>query len=556
MCGYFLFCFRNTFSKQYFMKTLKLNNNHLNSVNIIGLFGTSLHSLQHLLLNNNKIHQITGKLNQNTPKNNLKRIDLRNNELSRFFVAQFWQSSSKNLTIILENNSIESLDFRNIDENLFENQSFLTIDLGEKPIICNCYTIYLFEFLTKQTFKSKRIYEKIKINPTHIRCEKLSDSSPDNVLSIIPENTICPLDSSPHLNLCPHKCKCMKRLSDKTLVIECENITVVPTIPPFKQFELDQISLLISRNNIKTLPRISDIFYNDVTEIYASYNLIEFLTENNLPNNLQYLDLKNNLITIISPKVLDKFKMINSLYLSQNYWECSAPFSKEFIIFVKTYRTKVKDFQLIQCTDGKSFLEIEYAKFCYSYIMLSVVYTLIACILLFCIVLYCVNHEKISEWVFENDRYNLIEKSFDIFKPFDACIICTKYDKIFGNYIGSKLIECTKSFKCCLLIKTWISDKIPNENIKVFRKSRRVIVILSKYFNENNWKQWSYANINSRVIFITKGSIRSDEITLKNKIILNFNDPLFWDKLQYFLIFYKEQKIVAEANVIELLNQV
>lgn len=524
---------------------------------MINLFGINVHSLEHLLLNNNNISLMKGEMHF---KSNLKTIDLRNNKISRFLIAQFWENSSTNLTIKLESNLIESIDFRNINDTIdkFENQRFLKIDLGKMPITCNCYTIPLFEFVTRKIFKSNWMYDKIQINPANIRCKKLLNDSPSNVKSIIPENTICPLDSSPHFSLCPNKCQCMKRPIDKTLMIECENITVVPTIPPYKQFkdiQLNKIHLLISRNNIKTLPRISDVFYNDVTEIHASYNLIESITEKNLPNNLEYLDLKNNLITVITPKVLIQFKKLKILFLSQNSWNCSASYSKELIEFVKDHRMIVKDFQIIQCSDGKSFLEIDYDRFCYSYIILTIVYTLIACIILIIIILCCRNKKNILEWIFENDPYNLMEKSFDILKPFDVCILCTKYDKIFGNYIGSKLIGNTNSFKCCLLIKMWKSDKIPRKDLEVFRKSRRIIIILSKYFNEINWKQWSYANINSRIIFITKGNISTDEINLKNKITMNFNDPLFWEKLIHFLKHFKELKKDTEPNELELLNE-
>jgi hypothetical protein len=526
-------------------------------MNIITIFGTNLHSLEHLLLNNNNISQINGGMRF---ESKLKRIDFRNNKISRFFVAQFWHNSSKNLTIKLENNLIESIDFRSINDNVdkFENHTFLTIDLGKVPITCNCYTIPLFEYLTKKIFKSNWIYDKIKINPANIRCKKLLNNSPSNVTSIIPENTICPLDSSPHFSLCPNNCRCMKRPIDKTLMIECENITVVPTIPPYKRFkdiQLNKIHLLISRNNIKNLPIISDVFYNDVTEIHASYNLIESLSENNLPANLEYLDLKNNLITVITPKVLTKFIKLKFLFLSQNSWNCSVSYSKELIKFVKDHRMIVKDFQIIQCSNGKSFLEMDYDKFCYSYIILTIVYTLIACIILIIIILYCRNKKKISEWIFENDSYNLMEKCYDILKPFDACILCTKYDKIFGNYIGNKLIGSTNSFKCCLLIKMWNSEKIPRKDVEIFRKSRRIIIILSKYFNESSWEQFSYANINSRIIFITKGNISTDEIKLKNKVTMNFNDPLFWEKLKHSLTHYKEMKIGTEAIELELFNE-
>ena len=173
-------------------------------------------------------------------------------------------------------------------------------------------------------------------------------------------------------------------------------------------------------------------------------------------------------------------------------------------------------------------------------------------ILIILIILYYQNREKISEWIFKNDHYHLIEKICDFFKPIDVCILCTRYDKIFGNYISSQM---KKSFKCCLLIKNWNgNEKIPKKFLRIFLKSRRLVIILSEYFDENEWKEWSYSNIRTRIIFITKGNLRTDHIKLVNKTGVKFNDPCFWDKLRHSIDHRKEMTHKTEFDEHEPLN--
>lgn len=509
----------------------------------------SLASLQVLLMSHNSIE----KLDSNLRCAHLARLELKNNNLKRFFVDQFLMMSEENLAIDLSQNKLESVDFRNLNTS-FDGMKIgkLFIELGDE-MTCNCHTISLYNFLMHRLNISTAIYEAVEIFPLDLKCIKTVSNSPEIVTKIEKSTLTCPLNL-PHLVLCPSHCKCVRRPYDMILIIACQNIAVVPTLPPYKtltDIKLNKIQLKINGNAIERLPsKRRDLIYNDVTEIYASYNNIQVIVVDNIPDHLEYFDLKMNRLKYLSIDVIVHIESLKFLHLKDNPWNCSASF--ELVRFVKTHREIVRDFNMIQCSDQQYFLEFDVEEKCTGQVVWAIV---VIIMLMLCVGLSFVfqrHRIEISEWIFLYDKHHLLERFYDKMKLFDAIIVTTEYDQVVGKYITNKLVNRPNRFKIGLMKKTWSADDpIPEKVLKNFRNARRVIVILTEYFKENDWNRWNYFHTNTRIIFVAKGRTKNISIDIKNKISIKFGDPWFWDKIKHAMVHQDELCVNAPNEISE-----
>ncbi|CRK98857.1 CLUMA_CG012345, isoform A [Clunio marinus] len=533
-----------------YLTYLNLAHNNIIYINFLTSLG-SLKSLQTLLLSNNSISMLDGFL-QCT---NLSLLDLSHNSLSRVFIEQFLGASNHDLTVNLKENRLESVDFRNLNHSREseEDISDLSIFLGHE-ITCNCYTIGLYNFFHRRLDLDEKIYSAVKVSPENVKCIETDSESPVNVKNINKDVLTCPLNF-PHQKFCPKSCRCVRRPFDSILVIVCNNISEVPKMPQYKNLtdiKLNKIQLRIQGNGIDRLPRKSyDVIYNDVVEIYASHNNIRTLNVDNLPDVLEILDLKFNRLKLVDADVIARFATLKFLHLSDNPWNCSLV--SPLISFIKTQREIVKDFNIIRCSNSKYFLEVEVDSSCAPSVLIAIFATLGLVSVAISIYGIRKNAEVISEWTFRNDKLHLIERMNERMKFFDAIIIATEYDKIFGKYVTAKLMNKPNQFKIGMVIKDWAeNEEIPDHVLKTVRSSRRVIVILSEYFEENNWKRWNFYRTKSRIIFVLKGKSNVSNIEISNKISVNFSDPWFWDKLKHAMNNCKELEIDNQQNSVEL----
>lgn len=167
-------------------------------------------NLETLSLNHNQI----SKFQQEMPACIIKELDLRNNNLSKFFIDTFLKNTqSSHLDIQLENNPLESIDFTKVEEKLNSSDFKLTIDVGSSPITCNCHTLSFYKFLNHKLFEDKINYDKIEIKPEDARCK---EEKPDGAMILAKDidtsRMICSLDND-HQNLCPTSCSCVNTVS-------------------------------------------------------------------------------------------------------------------------------------------------------------------------------------------------------------------------------------------------------------------------------------------------------------------------------------------------------
>lgn len=341
--------------------------------------------------------------------------------------------------------------------------------------------------------------------------------------------------------------------------ITCDNIIEVPVLPPYKFISsfISSIILDVKGNGITLLPNKSRETYNHVIEIYAAFNSIRELHEYNLPDALQSIDLQHNMLKTIAPDVLLRFATLQRVLLSVNLWNCTQ--SKELVIFVKNHRDIVMDFNHVRCHngDGIFFLELDYDFKCGAliYLFLTVIFLTIGLGAAF--FFYHKYYKVLNEWIFIHDKYHVIEQVRDMImmKKYDICFVMSNYDVVMVKYIADRLKRKPNAFKCAFVTRNWASDEIIPSNVMItLKKSRRVAVILSEFFEEDNWSQWSYPNIHARLIIIEKGATKSTHINLANKMAVKFNDPWFWDKLKFIITHRREMEVESDEsdNTIEL----
>lgn len=312
---------------------------------------------------------------------------------------------------------------------------------------------------------------------------------------------------------------------------------------------ITSIILHVEGNGITLLPNKTRETYNHVVEIYASFNSIKVLNEKNLPDALQIIDLQHNLLKTISPDVILRFKTLHQVRLSNNLWNCTV--SKELIIFVKNHREIVKDFNQVQCRHGKFFLEIDFESSCRSaiYLCLTIILMTISCIMtVFLYRKYC---KILIEWIFTHDTYHVVEQMRDMImmKKFDICFVMAAADVVMVKYIADRLKRKPNEFKCAFVTRNWEADQfIPANVMQTFHKSRRVAIVLSEFFEEDNWNQWNYSNIYARLIIIEKGLISSNHINLPNKMVIKFNDPWFSEKLKFIITHRREMEVESDDS--------
>ena len=524
--------FRKLFSSLVYLKFLNLEHNQLSEVNFVSNIG-SLKSLQILLLSHNFIQ----KLDENLQCTHLRRLELKHNQLKRFFVDQFLYMSTASLSIDLMGNVLESVDFRNLNisaKNVETGKLF--INLGEDSLTCNCHTLSLLDFLTHELKMNPKLYDTIEVLPKEVFCKRTDSNASENIRQIDKASLTCPLNF-PHQKLCPSQCICVRRPSDKVLTIACQNISIVPHLPPYRtltDIKLSKIQLRINGNSIERLPsKQRDLNYNDVTEIYASHNSIRCIVIENIPDQLELLDLRLNRLKHIPSDVIIRITNLSFLLLKDNPWNCTA--SADLIRFVKKNRDIVKDFNMIQCSNGQYFLETDTVVKCSTKVLMATfgVVSLLSIVGSFFLIRR--KREDIVEWIFQNDKHNILESIYDQMKLFDAIVFATDYDLVFAKYITSKLVDKPNRFKIGFSIKDWSPNQpIPEKYLKSLRNSRRAIVIMTEHWIAEDWRQWNYFNTNARVIFITRGRfLFPKEANVSNKTFVKFGDPWFWDHLKY-----------------------
>ncbi|CAO1328362.1 unnamed protein product [Diamesa serratosioi] len=435
---------------------------------------------------------------------------------------------------------LEDIIFRDLHDDVFSSMNTLsTLHLSNNKIAK----------IPDKHFEGQIVLETI--NMTNNRLEYFDTTSIVNLtlLSVLDlrDNNIKRID----FNI-KHECKCMVRAADQTLIVNCSNLNLIelPSLPNITNLKLNKIELIIDNNNITKLPSHTFPFYNAVSKLIAFNNQISDLHLDNIPILLQTLELKNNKLTFFDTNVVNVFKEIKILSLSDNSWNCECS-SIDFLNFVKEYRANITDFNNLKCFDGQMMSELETDDLCFNYLLLAVILTVISTIIGIIAAIYYKFKIEIKIWLFAHNccLWWVSEEELDRDMIYDAFIVFATPDQTMVEELVLGLESCKTPYKCCVHIRDWPpGEMIVTQVHNSIRDSRRTIVVLSPHFRESRWARFelrvallnAFDEKRSRVIIVLNGELNDIddmdedlELYLKLNTYIKWTDKWFWSKLKY-----------------------
>ncbi|CAO1327908.1 unnamed protein product [Diamesa serratosioi] len=340
-----------------------------------------------------------------------------------------------------------------------------------------------------------------------------------------------------------------------------------------QSINIQAIDLKINNNNLTELPLKSDPAYDNVITINASSNQISELNLDNLPKDLQVLDLRNNNLRLISKDVLKQLNSLEAkLFLSRNLWLCDCSVV-ELLDFIRKNNEQIMDFEDILCGDGRKMITLETKDLCSILdirVILLIVISICLTMLGFLVAIYYKFQKEIRIWLYSKNvcLWFVSEVELDKEKLYDAFIVFSSKDDDFVADLVLKLESDEHQYKCCVHLRDWepgemISTLIDNS----INESRRTLVILSASFHESVWAKFelrmallnAFGEKRNRVIVIILGDLcnfdnldQDLQSYLKTNSYLRWGDCWFWEKLRYAMP-HRETKSIKQTDI-ELKN--
>lgn len=595
----------NLFNNTRKLQILYLSQNHLEEIDE-RLF-TQLHHLRYLNLNHNRLKRIHSNAFNALVK--LETLDLGRNRLDDYAMADgtgdhllkkiwsIWHTNDSRLwRLDLTHNRIEYFDLDVM--TLFWNRS-MDVGLAFNQIKeVNITGFDAFNSSILEVFKKQNVRWtwNIYLNPIQCDCKLLkflqfwkNDEILKSLFNIEIDAITCAkpfmpyqlIDHRPYDAFCLNKTKlsCLNstcrtlfryRPGITFLYYDCADngLKEMPNLLCFNGywsleaiFREKRIILDINDNRIMKLPDSKTPGFAAISQINAKNNLIESINMENLPPNLEQLDISNNNVKRIDKNVLKylgESKTLEKLELNGNPWICDC----DFLQFVHTYPNKI-DYKNIRCDDNE-FL-YKKAELCQGIIALSIVSILLISLpgflIAILIALFYIYQQEIRVWLFAHDLLLCLvrEVELDKDKKYDAFISYSHKDTDFVvEQLIPKLEMEPNPFKLCVHYRDWlVGEYIPDQIARSVEDSRRTIVVLTRNFLESIWGRMEFRAAHqkalverrSRVIVIIYGDIGNIEkldpdikAYLRTNTYLEWNDPWFFDKLRYALPHTKNQR--------------
>ncbi|XP_043640972.1 protein toll-like [Drosophila teissieri] len=145
-----------------------------------------------------------------------------------------------------------------------------------------------------------------------------------------------------HLNTpCPYRCVCCFERQTGEFFINCQNLTLdfYPTLPNSIPYNT---TLYLDANEITKLTNPENIIvtgHASIQKLHMSQNLLRELPLHLFPENITYLDVRNNLLKYLDDGVvafLEYRENLTEIELSGNPWECNCR-AKSFLSYLRKH---------------------------------------------------------------------------------------------------------------------------------------------------------------------------------------------------------------------------
>ncbi|KAL1497853.1 hypothetical protein ABEB36_008739 [Hypothenemus hampei] len=595
-----------TFLDSPLMKILNLSRNFINNLHYNSF--ANLTELELLDLGHNKISDLPKELFQDLK--NLRHILMTNNSLKVFNLETFsyvpnlniidlsynlisdFRNPTKGLratNIILHHNKIrkfpefliyvEDLNLLNLNFNEIDSVK-LTKNVSLEHTTVEVYLsrnqiknfAWLNNFRNTQTSNStwKIMFDLsenfVKCNCLRYELEQINQIGTENVVFEINSKTdICytryPHDNCPmiYIKNCPPMCHCYYVRVQNSIISNCSHRHLVE-FPKINGLETDRYKtnktiVQLDGNflaNDATQYRLKD--YNNVTELDLSSSHIKKLEW--IPNNIAVLNLDNNSLTTLQPKIIENLQRnpaLRRISLNGNPWkcDCNAVAFKNFVIENKNNRITSD----VKCSGSEDLLI--YANICQYQNLLKIALPIgvavFVAIVAIITALYFKYNTSIKVYLYSKNLclWLVAEEELDKDKTYDIFISYSHKDEHFvQEQLIPELENGVTPFKICIHYRDWVPGEfISTQIVSSVLDSRRTLVILSDNFMESVWGKMEFRTAHmqainegrARLIVILYGELNEEtlgeEMTtyLKTNTYVKWGDPWFWSKLKYAL---------------------
>ncbi|XP_033296899.1 protein toll [Bombus bifarius] len=528
-------------------------------------------ALQELHLARNNISEIYSDWTIGSLK--LRILDLRYNQITQIS-AENLQFLSNDIKVNLTHNRIKYI-YLSTAERLAKfqtNPRNVIIYVENNPIVCDCD---LYDFLR---YMDGRMHPYVQnffhIIPGHLKCQSPDWLADIEIVNLKSKKLKCQV-SDP----CPDECKCWLKRDSKAFLIDCshQNLTRVPhltniTTLPSEVFQ--KLELNLTGNKLTRMSPVAKIGSSNmqISKLLLSNNNIDDISVDELPLNIEVLELHNNNISRLNSDVLQFMNntSLMTVTLDGNPWICDCD-TRDFLNFIQTKVIEIPNSLKITCRDmNVPMLKMTATDLCSTNIIIIIVISVVTAITGLIIgvlaALYYRYQREIKVWLYAHQLclWLVTEDELDKDKLYDAFISYSHKDEDFiVNELVPQLESGPRPFKLCLHFRDWLAGEwIPTQIARSVQDSRRTVVVLSPNFLESVWGRMEFRAAHSqalsegraRVILILYGEIGpTDDLDPELKAYLSMNtyvkwgDPWFWDKLRYALPHALPHKLSREV---------
>jgi len=337
--------------------------------------------------------------------------------------------------------------------------------------------------------------------------------------------------------------------------------------------------LHLENNNVKTLRGFEFSGLSQLRELYLQNNRITSIHNNTFKalKNLEVLFLQGNTIMDFPIWEMAFNPYLVSLRLANNLWSCDCQYVAKFRDWLRVFRSKVTDVEELVCVTNEAHLEGNFkladskATPCeetsgnavakgivqeqevhdYTPLMIATLASF-ALILLLALVLFLFRH-SLRVWI--HSKYGVrvfesLESKVETGKLFDAYVAYSPTDDVFVRQVLAHDLEVSSKYRVCLHHRDLPPNQVISDTVvRAGEAAQRTIVVLSQNFLKTEWARYDFKSGllqavnqgNKKVIFVLVGSLDSCQLDpnlrllLKNNIVLQWGDALFWEKMRYSL---------------------
>ncbi|XP_061176564.1 toll-like receptor Tollo [Saccostrea echinata] len=353
----------------------------------------------------------------------------------------------------------------------------------------------------------------------------------------------------------------------------------VTTLANFSFIGLSQLRVLyLNKNNIQSIT--DGVFARlwNLTELHLEYNKISYIDKSAFSSltSISELYLDHNLLTTLPESALKLFWGLSKMTLAENQWTCDCNFMVEFLPVLTNKSVMVSDYNNLYCITEDLIRNVSIkdvkSEICTNITSDKVtvirkpnriqssqsILIILAAIAASIVVATCVIVLSICLWrprspffrcscKCRSEKGNVGEND----KLYDAFLAYSHRD---DDYVTREFIprlENELGYKLCVYYRDFPVGGTMEETIACnIDRSKRTILLVSKNFNDHEWKNSAFYNSfqtlfrrNNNLIIVLLEDPKgmnlqrnlNELVKSHSSTVVNYHDMCFWEKLRYMM---------------------